>query len=80
MRTIQEIREASASLGAFLNGHFDAVERITAQTDPEEGRYLDRLPPKERKHPMRGRKATTWGAGCCKAKRVRPASTSRGSR
>jgi hypothetical protein len=42
-----------------LNGHFDAVERITAQTDPEEGRYLDRLPTKERKDLMREQKATT---------------------
>jgi len=42
-----------------LNGHFDAVERITAQTDSEEGATWNRLPAKERKDPMREQKATT---------------------
>ncbi len=57
MRTIHEIKEAfGQSGGAILNGHLDTVEQITAETDPEVGRYLDRLPARERRNLMREQK------------------------
>jgi len=58
MRTVQEIREAFGKAGASIaNGHMDALARIAAETSPEDGRYLDRLPAEERMRLMREQKA-----------------------
>ncbi len=57
MRTIHEIREAFGRSGAaILNGHNETIGRIASETDPEEGRYLDRLPARERRNLMREQK------------------------
>lgn len=57
-RTIREIREAfGAASGAIVNGHHATIAEITAETEPAEGRYLDRLSGAERMGLMREQKA-----------------------
>ena len=44
MRTIREIKEAFGQSGAkIVNGHHETRLKIAAETEPAEGRYLDRL-------------------------------------
>lgn len=44
MRTIQEIKEAFGQSGPkIVNGHHETRAAISAETEPAEGRYLDRL-------------------------------------
>jgi hypothetical protein len=58
MRTIGEIRQAFGKAGAdVVNGHRDALEAIAAETEPEGGRYLDRLSDEERMRLLREQKA-----------------------
>lgn len=61
-KTIHEIKEEFGSSGpAALNRYHETLAAIAAERDPEEGRYLDRLPPQERMRLMREQKAERAG-------------------
>ena len=69
MRTVPEIREAFGEASAgILTGHMDALDAIRAETAPEDGRYLDRLPPQERLALMREQKGERAREGADRAR------------
>jgi hypothetical protein len=62
MRTIREIKEAFGQSGAkIVNGHHETRLKIAAETEPAEGRYLDRLSFGERRGIMLEQKTERVG-------------------
>src|SRR5215211_3057709 len=56
-KTVSEIQQAfTESTANVLGGYFDQIDRLKAQRDLEEGRYLDQLSPEQRQSTLRNEK------------------------